>query len=431
MEQKKNKLMIKGARVVDPGAGVDGVRDVIIDADTISEVSEPDKHGVFENCDVIDANGLLLTPGLVDVHVHLREPGYEWKETVASGCAAAVAGGFTSICCMPNTNPINDTAQVTRYIIDKASEANLCRVYPLGSITLEQKGEALSPMLELKEAGVIGFSDDGQPVNCSNVMRKAMEYSLMLDTVLALHEEDKSLSAGFMMHEGIESLRLGLRGMPGAAEDVMIARDIELARLTGARVHFCHVSTARAVTLIRRAKEDGIKVSAEVTPHNFSLTDKAIADYDPMYKMNPPLRTQTDVDAVLNGLQDGVIDCIATDHAPHEADSKSKEFEFCANGIIGLQTALPLTLKKVQEGKLTLQRAIDALAVQPRACFKMPSISIKKGSPADLVLIDPQRRFVLDDKSNRSKSKNSPFLKQELFGMAVKTIVGGRVVFSA
>lgn len=425
------KTIIKGGRVIDPKNGLDGEFDILLEDGKIIGLERPGVLGgigAVEN--LVDASGLIVVPGLIDIHVHLREPGYEWKETIESGTHAAVCGGFSAVCCMPNTSPVCDRAQIVAFILEKARNAGFSRVYPIGAITQEQKGESLAPMLELREAGSVAFSDDGRPVSSPAVMRKALEYSLMCDAVLACHEEERSLSEGFAMNESAISLKLGLPGMPTAAEDIMIARDIELARLTGARVHFCHVSTARAVTLIERAKNDGVRVSAEVSPHHFSLTEESVANFDTAYKMSPPLRSAEDVAALLDGLSRGIIDCIASDHAPHERDSKNVEFAKASMGIIGLQTTLPLTLKKVKEGKLTLARAIEALTSAPAACLGLPGGSLKVGSDADVTIVDLDKEVVFDQSINRSKCSNSPFLNCLLRGVAVKTFVGGREVFS-
>jgi dihydroorotase len=331
---------------------------------------------------------------------------------------------------MPNTNPINDSAEVTEFVVAEAKKAGLCNVYPIGAISVKSKGESMSPMLELKEAGCVAFSDDGRPVHNALIMRRALEYGKMFDAVLSVHEEELQLTSGFSMNESALSLKLGLVGMPGAAEDIMIARDIELARLTGGRVHFCHVSTARAVTLIRRAKEDGIPVTAEVMPHHFLLTEDAIGDYDTTYKMSMPLRKREDMEALLIGLKEGVIDCIASDHAPHEADSKNTDFSSASFGILGLQTTLPLSLSKVADGTLSMQRAIEALTVSPAKCFGLRTPTLKSGELADITIIDPKKEIKLTTKMIQSKSKNTPFIGQILKGVATKTFFKGKQVFS-
>lgn len=424
------RLCITGARVIDSALGIDKELDVLVEGEKIAAVDSPGSFSALEGLDMISASGLILTSGLIDLHVHLREPGYEWKETVATGCNAAVAGGFTAICCMPNTNPINDNEEVTKFIRERARAAGLCDVYPIGAITMGSKGESLAPMGELYDAGCVAFSDDGKTIANANVMRKALEYGRLFNVVLAVHEEDANLACGFSMNESAMSVKLGLVGMPGAAEDVMVARDIELSRLTGAPVHFCHVSTARSVELIRRAKQDGILVTAEAAPHHFTLDDSAIGEYDVMAKMSMPLRLRADCDGVLDGLKDGTIDCIASDHAPHDLDSKRREFCHAAFGIIGLQTVVPLTLAKVRDGRLSLVRAIDALTNAPRRCFHLEPRAIAAGHVADMTLISLNQTMVFDNTVNRSKSANSPFLGETLQGVAVKTICRGHEVYS-
>ena len=430
MNTGKKKKIIRGARVLDPARGIDEMLDVLIEDGQIAGVDKAQAFSGLTDSEELDARGLLLTPGLIDIHAHFREPGQEWKETVETGSRAAVAGGFSTVCCMPNTKPVNDNASVTKYILQKAGEAALCRVLPIGAITLESSGLGLSPMGELIEAGCVAFSDDGRPVMSAGVMRKALEYSLMFRKVLTVHEEDLTLSEGFSMNESALSLKLGLKGMPDAAENVMISRDIELARLTGGRVHFCHVSTTRGVMLIRRAKEDGIPVTAEVTPHNFTLDESVLEEYDTNAKMSMPLRGKADIQALLDGLREGVIDCIASDHAPHEPDSKNVEFDHASFGILGLQTMLPLTLARVRDGSLTLPRAIEALTTKAAQCLSLPAPSLSKGSVADICLIDLERRMRFSPAVNRSKSRNSPFFNWELQGLAVKTFVAGKEVFS-
>lgn len=423
-------VVIKGGRVVDPGCGLDGQLDVYIENGKITAVDKPGSFSGKTDAQQVDAKGQIVAPGLIDIHVHLREPGQEWKETIKTGGEAAVAGGFTAVCCMPNTNPVNDHGQVTEFILEKAAEANLCRVYPIGAISIRLEGESLAPMMELREAGCVAFSDDGQPVWDSALMRKALEYSLMLDTVLTCHEEDKRLSHGFSMNESALSLKLGLQGMPDAAENVMIARDIELARLTGARVHCCHVSTARGALLIQRAKEDGIPITAETAPHYLTLDESAIGEYNAMAKMSMPLRRAEDVEALRAALESGVIDCIGSDHAPHELDSKRVEFEKAAFGIIGFQTTLPLTLELVRAGDLSLRRAIAALTSDAARCLKLTPTTIAAGGAADITLIDLERTMTFNPAMNRSKSSNSPYFGRKLQGLATKTFVGGREVFS-
>lgn len=431
MSAKQSMIVVTGGRVIDPASGLDESRDILIEGGVIAAVDKPGSFSGKSEASVVDAKGCVVAPGLLDIHVHLREPGQEWKETIATGCDAAVAGGFTSICCMPNTVPAVDKASVVEFILQQAAKANGCRVFPIGTITLGREGHALSPMLELRDAGCVAFSDDGAPVSDAQIMRRALEYNRMLGTVLTVHEEELSLSDGFAMNESALSLKLGLKGMPEAAENVMIARDIELARLTGGRVHFCHVSTARGVTLIRRAKEDGIPVTAEVTPQNLTLDESFVADYDTHAKMSMPLRTKKDNEALVQALADGVIDCIASDHAPHEADSKRREFEHASFGMLGLQTTLPITLSLVRAGKLSMKRAIEALTSAPARCFNMPHAGLKKGAVADITVIDPERSYVLAPEHILSKSKNTPLFGMTMQGHAASVLIGGRLVYSA
>ncbi len=423
-------LLIKNGRVIDPATKTDSKLDILVVGDSISEVGPGGSLAGSDGAVVIDATGKLVTPGLTDIHVHFREPGFEWKETIETGSLAAVAGGFTRVCCMPNTNPTNHSAEVSEFIVAEGKKHNLCHVHPIASITLGLEGKEMSPMLELKEAGAVAFSDDGRPVWDAGMMRRACEYSLMFDTVLTLHEEELSLSNEFSMNESPLSVKLGLKGMPGAAEDALIARDIEIARLTGARVHFCHVSTARAVTLIERAKADGISVTAEVTPHHLLLTEELVSDFDTNYKMSMPLRTNADNEALIDGLARGVIDCVASDHAPHEADSKKTEFANASFGILGLQTTVPLLLSLVRDDKLTLERFVECLTTDPARCFRFEEPSISAGKRADITIIDLEKKITLSKDVIKSKSKNTPFLDTDLTGVAIKTIFGGRVVYN-
>lgn len=424
-----NRFVLSGGRLLVSASNTDGFFDVLVDAGRVAGV-EP--QGTFSNCEeveFIDISGKLLVPGLIDLHVHLREPGQEWKETILSGSRAAVAGGFTSIVCMPNTIPAIDSAETVRFVLGKAAEAALSKVYTTGCITLKREGKVLAPYAELVDAGCIAFTDDGAPVVNALVMRRALEYAKLFSIPLAVHEEDRDLAGDFSMNESLVSLELGLKGMPTVAEDVMIARDIELARYTRAHVHFCHVSTARAVTLIKRAKEDGINVTAEVTPHYFTLSDKAVMGYNTNAKMSMPLRSEQDVDCVMDGLAKGIIDCIASDHAPHESDSKRVEFDKASFGIIGLQTTLPLTLAKVREGKLSLQRAIEAMTCGPANCMKVVVNNFVVGDPADITVIDLEAEIKFEEKNILSMSKNSPFLGCLMKGLADRVFVDGREVY--
>jgi dihydroorotase len=370
---------------------------------------------------------MLVVPGLIDMHVHLREPGYEYKETIATGTAAAKAGGFTSVCCMPNTKPVNDSRAVTEFILSQAAKEGSVNVFPVGAITKGSAGQELAEMAELRDAGCVAVSDDGKPVMSAAVMRRAMEYSTIFGIPVISHCEDASLSAGGVMSEGFVSTELGLRGIPPAAEDVMVARDVALAELTGCRLHIAHVSTAGAVRIIRDAKSRGVKVTAETCPHYFTLTDDAVRGYNTMAKMNPPLRTAADAAAVKQGLADGTIDVIATDHAPHARDEKSVEFDVAPFGIVGLETALGLSLALVHEGVLSLADLLRKFTVNPAAILGIAKGTLSVGADGDVTIIDPRGEWKVDPSQFHSRSKNTPFEGFVLKGKAVRTIVAGRV----
>ena len=421
-------MLIRNGHLIDPAADRDGPCDILIEAGRVRDIQPPGGFARLTVPETIDARGRWILPGLIDLHVHLREPGFEWKETVQTGTEAAVLGGFTSICCMPNTNPTNDCAEVTRYIREKAEQAGLARVLPIGSVSLGLKGKQLAPLSELKHAGCVAFSDDGEPVYDAGMMRRALEWASMLGATISCHEEDKSLSCGGCMHESHLSMRLGLKGMPAVAEDVMVARDIELARVTKAKTHICHVSSARSIELIRRAKADGIPVTCEVTPHHLALTEDAVVDYDTNCKMSPPLRSAEDRDALFQGLVDGTVDAIASDHAPHELDSKRKEFSLASFGILGLQTSLPLLLEFVAQGKLTRKRAVELLTSGPARCFGLAAGTLNGGAVADLAIVDPEFSWTFTKDVIRSKSHNSPFMGRAFRGSAESVLVGGKIV---
>ncbi len=423
-----SSTLIKGAHLIDPSVGLDEPKDILIENGVVAAVDTPGSIPDQRAQEVISAQGQWLVPGLIDLHVHFREPGLEWKETIATGSQAAVLGGYTTVCCMPNTRPVNDHAEIAKFIQKRAQEAGFARVLPIGSVSKGLDGENMSPLSELRRAGCIAFSDDGKPIHDSGLMRRALEWCLMLDVPIACHEEDTCLSCHGSMNESPLALKLGLRGFPTVAEDVMVARDIELAHFTGGRVHVCHISSARGVELVRRAKNDGIRISTEVTAHHLMLTEDSVKHYDSNYKMSPPLRGPEIVEALWEGLRDGTIDAIASDHAPHEADSKNVEFELASMGILGLQTSLPLILEGVREGKLSRKRAIEVLSTGPAQCFKLEGGSLARGKAADLVLIDPNLKWTFDQQANRSKSSNSPFLGKQLIGRAQSVIVGGRLV---
>lgn len=417
-------ILIKNGHIIDPANKIDEKLDLLVSDGKVAKLGKPGSIAA-NGAEVVDAAGKLVVPGLIDMHVHFREPGYEYKETVATGTAAAKAGGFTAVCCMPNTNPVNDNRSVTELILSQAAKGG-CRVYPIGAITKGSKGEELAEMGELHEAGCVGISDDGRPVMSAAVMRRAMEYSRVFDIAVVSHCEDAGLAAKGVMNEGFVATELGLRGIPNAAEDVMTGRDIALAELTGARLHICHVSTAGAVRMIREARQRGVRVTAETCPHYFTLTDEAVRGYNTMAKMNPPLRTAEDVAAIKQGIKDGTLDVIATDHAPHGADEKSVEFDAAPFGIVGLETSVGLSLKLVAEGVLTINDLVTRMSAAPgRIIKKGGTLSI--GATADITVIDPNEEWTVKAAEFRSRSRNTPFDGWKLKGRAVQTIVGGRI----
>ena len=421
-------LLLKGGRVIDPSRNADDVADVLLEDGRIAAVGR--NVGTPDGAEVLDVQGRVVAPGLVDVHVHLREPGQEDLETIATGSASAVAGGFTSICAMPNTDPVCDNQGVVGFVIAQAQRAAKARVYPIGAVTLGQKGQQLAEFGELVGAGAVAVSDDGKPVATAHMMRTALEYAKTFGIPVADHCEDMSLATGGAMHEGIVSTRMGLKGIPAAAVEVMVARDILLAELTGGHVHLCHMSTRGSVELIRRAKERGIRVTAEACPHHFSLTHEACVGYNTNAKMNPPLREAEDVDAIREGLKDGTIDCVATDHAPHHYDAKEREFDDAPNGIIGLETALGLSITElVGRGLLTLPQLLYRMSTAPARIFNLPAGTLATGAPADLVVIDPGVKWTVQPETFLSKSRNTPFAGRELTGRAELTIVRGQVAF--
>jgi dihydroorotase len=424
-------ILIKGGKVIDPSQQIDRKADLLIEDGRVALiVQDPLADSLLgDGAEVFDATGLIVAPGFIDLHVHLREPGEEYKETIASGAASAVAGGFTSICAMPNTKPVNDNASVTRFIIDKAREARLARVYPVGAITRESKGEELAEMAEMKQAGAVAVSDDGRPVMDSQVMRHAMEYARDHGLIVVDHCQDLQLAAGGVMNEGRYSTLLGLKGMSRAAEDSHVARDIMLAELTGARIHIAHISTAGSVELVRRAKKQGLAVTCEVTPHHLALTDAAVVGFDTNTKMSPPLRSEEDRAALIEGVRDGTIDAIATDHAPHHLDEKMLEYDRAPSGVVGLETALGLALTVLHHsGNVSLSRIIEMLTIGPARAFSLPGGTLAVGSPADVALIDPDREWTVEPQRFKSKSRNTPFAGWKLRGLVVETLVGGRRV---
>lgn len=425
---KIKPVVIHGGKVIDSATERDGEFDILIEDGRIAAFEKPGVLKGHSEADQIDAKGLWVMPGCVDLHVHLREPGEEWKETIQTGAEAAALGGYTSICCMPNTRPANDSPEVTRFILEKAKAAGASRVLPIGAISMERKGKQLAPYHELAKAGCVAFSDDGDPVADAGLMRKALEWCLMLGLPLSCHEEDRNLSCGGCMNESPLSLRLGLKGFPGVAEDVMIARDIELARFTKGKVHICHVSTARGIELIRRAKNDGINITCEVAPHHLLLNEQCVETYDTSFKMMPPLKGDEDIVGLIEGLKDGTVDAIASDHAPHHADSKLVEFSRATVGILGLQTSLPLLLEMAGQGVISRKRMVDLLCSGPSRSFGLDYGTLKVGRDADIVVVHPSRTWTLSTEGIRSKSKNSPFVGRTLTGQVVHTFVGGRHV---
>jgi dihydroorotase len=423
------KLLIENGYVVDPSQDINTGNNLLIEDDRLVGVLERGEAGP-QDADVLDATGLIVAPGFIDMHVHLREPGQEYKETIASGAAAAVGGGWTSVCAMPNTDPINDSPAVTRFIIEQAQRAALANVFPIGAITKGSGGRELAEMGELKRAGVVAVSDDGRPVPNAGMMRRALEYARGFDLPVIDHCEDRSLGAGGVMHEGHWSLLLGLKGMTAAAEEVDAIRDCALAQLTGARIHLAHVSTAGAVNAVRRAKAAGIAVTCEVAPHHWTLTDEAVSTYNTNTKMNPPLRSADHIEALLEGIEDGTIDAIATDHAPHHADEKELEFDEAPFGIIGLETAIGLAFDLVHRGVMTLERLVELCSTNPARIFRLEDRgTLAKGAWADITLLDPQFQWTYDINMSKSKSRNTPFNGRTMTGAAVATIVGGKIVY--
>jgi dihydroorotase len=420
-------LLIQGGRVIDPANGIDAVQDVLIDGETIKRIGP--RLAAPERAEVVDASGKVVCPGFIDIHVHLREPGQEYKETVATGTRAAAAGGFTAVCCMANTTPVNDNGAVTDYIRAKARSEGVVRVHPIGAVSRGLEGKELAELNELAEAGCVAFSDDGKPVMNAALYRHAMEYVLPFGTPVISHAEDTHLSSGTCMNEGVVSTELGLAGSPAAAEDVMVARDILLAELTGAHVHIAHLSTAGAVRLVREGKARGVRVTAEVTPHHLVLTEEAIRTFDPNMKMAPPLRSKRDLEALVEGLLDGTIDCIATDHAPHALSEKEGEFDLAAFGIVGLETAVAVLLDRlVRPGTVPLATLVARLSSDPARLLNLPGGRLTAGAPADVTILDLEAEHVVVPARFRSKSRNTPFGGWPLRGAPWMTIVGGKIV---
>ena len=419
-------LLLRGGRVVDPSQDLDRRTDVLIEDGKVAGVGNA---AIRKSGETLDVDGCVVTPGFVDMHVHLREPGREDKETILTGSRAAAAGGFTSIVCMPNTTPVNDNAAITRFILERAAEAGLVNVYPTGAITLGSRGEQLAEIGEMHSAGIVAITDDGRPVQNSQVMRRALEYARIFDIPVMDHCEDLFLAAGGCMNEGEASTRLGLRGMSRSAEELHVVRDIILSRITGGRVHILHISTRESLDQVRAAKAQGIRVTCEVLPHHFTLTDEDIRDFDTDFKMMPPLRESADVEAMLEGLADGSIDCLATDHAPHTRLDKEEPFEAAASGVIGMETAIPLCWEHlIRPGIVSVTRLVELFSLNPSRILKLGKGTLAEGADADVTVIDPDRRQVVDPSSFRSKGRNCPFRGWELHGAPVLTVVGGRIV---
>ena len=424
-----SRLLIRDGHLIEPSAGIDERRDILIEDGRVAAI-EPRVEAA--DAEVVDAGGCFAAPGFLDIHVHLREPGIEHAETIETGAKAAAAGGFTSVCCMPNTIPVNDSPTVTSFIVERARHSAIVNVFPIGAITKGSKGEQLAEIGAMKKAGIVAISDDGLPVMNSRVMRRAMEYAASFDLTVIDHCEDLNLSMGGDIHEGAQSVRLGLRGVPGCSEDVMVARDIILSEVTGSAVHIAHISTRNAIEMVRHARRLGIRVSSEVTPHHFALTDTDIAGYDGNYKMKPPLRSHIDKQAVLEGIVDGVIDAIATDHAPHTGNMKMQEFERCPFGVTGLETAIALTLEElVHPGKISLKHMVELFTTGPARVIGLDRGKLFVGGPGDVTLFSTSREWVFDVNESQSKSKNSPFHGRVFRGGPVATIVAGKTVWQA
>jgi len=422
------RILIKGGRVVDPSQKMDGIFDLMVEKGKVAGIFPTGKD--TGKCDrLIDAKGLTVIPGIIDIHTHLRDPGYEYKEDIESGTLAAAAGGVTALACMANTRPVNDNATVTEEILKKAKEKGHVKVYPIGAMTKGLAGEELAEIASMLDAGIVAVSDDGMPVRNAEVMRRGLEYSRGFGLTVISHAEDPDLSCHGSMNEGALSTAMGLKGVPNAAEDVMVTRDIALAELTGAALHIAHISTEGAINAVREAKKRGVRVTAEAAPHHFTLTEEAVRGYNTDAKMNPPLRSRKDLEAVWLGLKDGTIDAIATDHAPHSVIEKDLEFDNAANGIIGLETLLPLTLKLVDEGLLSLGEAVDKLTAGPAAIIGVEGGTLERGKAADITIFDPDHEYRIDKKLMKSKSKNTPFHGWTVKGKVRYTIVDGIVVY--
>ncbi len=421
-------LLIKNGRVLDPASKTDVTLDVLLDGEIIKEIGAPGKFSSLGNAQVLDASGLVVAPGFIDMHVHLREPGQESSETIETGTKSAARGGFTAVCCMPNTKPVHDNASITRFIVDKARSVGSTRVWPIGAASIESKGEALAEIAAMKEAGIVAVSDDGKPIATAKLVRQIMDYCNSLDLPVIEHSEDVSLAAGAVMREGVTSTRLGLRGMPAAAESVCVARDVQVAELTGGRLHVAHLSAKASLDQVRWAKSRGLRVTCEVTPHHFTLIDEDV-QYDSRFKMNPPLASREDREALIAGLADGAVDVIATDHAPHEPALKEVEFDRAPFGILGFETAIALTLEQlVQKGKISLMRMVELFTTGPAKVLGKER-KLAAGQPADITLFSTSHEWKFNVNDSPSKSRNSPFDGHTFRGAPMATIVAGRIVF--
>ena len=426
------RLLIRNGRVIDPSQGLDQGMDVLLENGMVAALGE--RLDVPAKTKTLDAAGLVVAPGFIDLHTHLREPGFEHKETIESGCRAAVAGGFTALCCMPDTDPVNDDPSVTSFILKRAEQVGLARVYPVGALSVGLEGEEMAEIGEMVGAGAVAISDDRRPVTNAQLFRRALEYARSFDVPVAAHEEDLALSDSGSMHEGAVSTRIGLRGMPTSAEDVMVARDVLLAELTGGRLHLCHLSTSTALDLVRTAKQRGLAVSCEVAAHQFVLTDEDVAgaNYNPNWKTNPPLRSAAEVEAVLQAIYDGTVDAIVSDHEPHHADEKEQDFSDAPFGIVGLETAVPLALDRLVHGRVIgLMQLVRLMSTRPAEIFNLPGGSLREGAPADVTVLDLRALRSVDPASFQSKSQNTPFSGMRLKGWPAATIVGGEIVWQA
>jgi len=424
------RMLLKGGRIVDPSQGLDDWMDLLIEGRTIGGIGK-DLTSAAGESHLLELQGKLVLPGLIDMHTHLREPGFEYKETIRTGSLAAAAGGFTSIACMPNTDPVNDNRSVTEFILRKARECGVVNVYPVAAVSKGSEGAVISEFADLRDAGAAAFSDDGKPVMNSGLMRRALEYAHSLGVPVISHCEDTDLAAGGAANEGVVATRLGLRGNPNIAEDIMVGRDIAIAEYTGTAVHIAHVSTAGAVKLIREAKKRGVRVTAEATPYHFTLTDEALRDYDTNAKVNPPLRTLADMTAVREGLKDGTLDAIASDHAPHSTLEKEVEFDYAASGMIGLETSWALSLRLVEEGVLTVNELVAKMSTNPAKILKIPKGTLAMGADADVTVIDADEEWTVEVGALRSRSRNTPFQGWRLRGKVIFTIVGGDIKYRA